>query len=247
MNALFYNHQILELFLSYDKSCFLERAPMFYDELNNCDVLFVGINPSFIDLRKSYQFIQSNCLNDARVNYLQQMKELEYNNLYFKLEDVSKNIQILGDIHAVFKNNYSYFKKFKLIQKQINVSVEHLDLFPIRETSQNKVSKIIEQNTEFRSACLKIFISTVKKMNPKAIVIENTLARDILIKQNDLALNEYFPSYNFEHFKNNGIGTPVNKFGVAVYYTSMLTGQRAIDLGSFNRLLWSLNKFIHQN
>jgi hypothetical protein len=247
MAANFYNTEVLELFLRSSKKFFFDRAPMFYDVLNECDILFVGINPSFIELSKSYQFIKKNCLKDDQISYISRLSETEYKNIFLELDNVSQNIKILGDIHSVFKNNYGYFNKFKSISKQLNLCIEHLDLFPIRETSQSKVSKIINQNIDFKNDCLKLFIGNIKKINPKAIVVENTVVRDLLINHNDKEINEYFPSYEIDYFKDNDIGTPVNKYGVAIYYTSMLTGQRAIDLGSFHRLMWSLNKFFYKN
>lgn len=245
MISSLYNNNILKLFSESDKSLFVYRAPMIYDELKNCDILFIGINPSFIELERSFNFIRTNAYKVLNASYLTRLSLDEYKNIFFDLDMGIENVKILGDIHSVFKKNYSYFNKFKLISKELNLSIEHLDLLPIRETSQKIVSKIIEQNPIFLNNCVNIFLETVKQINPRAVVIENTLVRDILLKQNNKEITDYFPSYEYSNFKDNNFGTPVNSSGVAIFYTSMLSGQRAIDLGSYHRLLWSMNKLLN--
>ncbi len=244
MLSVHHNHQTIDLFLKSPTDYFFGRAPMIYDELSQSDILFVGVNPSFIDLDKSLHFVKVNCVKNDATAYLSKLDKVDFEALFYDLDSVNSNIKPLGDIHKVFRQNYSYFKKFNHIAQQLNVNIEHIDLFPVRETSQKLVAKLLSQNQDFTDACFDIFLSAVKQISPKAIIIENSFIRDLLINSSHPEIRNYFPSYDFKSFQSNEVGTPINKYGMAVYYTSMLTGQRAIDLGSYNRLIWSLSKFL---
>lgn len=244
MISILHNHQTIDLFLKSPSDYFFGRAPMIYDELSQSDILFVGVNPSFIDINKSFNFVKVNSVKNESTAYLSNLEKDNFESLFYDLNSVNTNTKLLGDIHKVFRQNYSYFKKFNHIADQLKVRVEHLDLFPIRETSQKLVAKLVSQNQDFTNACFDIFLSAVRQIAPKAIIIENSFLRDLLINSSHPEIRNYFPSYDFNSFKSSEVGTPINKYSMAVYYTSMLTGQRAIDLGSYNRLIWSLSKFL---
>ena len=113
MISSYYNNNILKLFSDLPKNIFLHRVPMIYDELKNCDILFIGINPSFIETRKSFQFIKTNCIKDPVTKYLINLSSIDYDNIFYDLDRVAENVQVLGHIHSVFKKNYSYFNKFR--------------------------------------------------------------------------------------------------------------------------------------
>jgi hypothetical protein len=244
MISVHHNQHTINLFSESSPDCFFGRAPMIYDKLSQSDILFVGVNPSFIDMDKSHQFVKVNSIKNDSTAYLSKLEMDDYEALFYDLDSVNSNIKPLGDIHKVFRQNYPYFKKFNHIAQQLNVTIEHIDLFPVRETSQKLVVKLLSQNQDFTNACLAIFLSGLKQISPKAIIIENSFIRDLLINSSNPEIQNYFPGYDFNSFKSSEVGTPINNHGMAVYYTSMLTGQRAIDLGSYNRLIWSLNKFM---
>ena len=245
MFSVHHNQQIIDLFLKSPSDCFFERAPMIYDELSKSEILFVGVNPSFIDLDKSIHFVKVNCIKNDSTAYLSKLNKVDFESLFYDLDSVNSNVKPLGDIHKVFRQNYPYFKKFNHIAQQLNINIAHIDLFPVRETSQKLVAKLLSQNQDFTNACFEIFLSALKQFSPRVIIIENSFIRDLLINSSHPEIRNYFPSYDFKSFKLSEVGTPINKYGMAVYYTSMLTGQRAIDLGSYNRLLWSLSKFLN--
>lgn len=244
MLAVHHNNQTIDLFLKSPTDYFFGRAPMIYDELSQSEILFVGVNPSFIDLDKSLHFVKVNSVKNDATAYLSKLNKVDFDALFYDLDSVNSNIKPLGDIHKVFRQNYPYFKKFNHIAQQLNINIEQIDLFPVRETSQKLVAKLLSQNQDFTNACFEIFLSTLKQISPRAIIIENSYIRDLLINSSHPEIRNYFPSYNFNNFQSNDVGTPINKYGMAVYYTSMLTGQRAIDLGSYNRLIWSLSKYL---
>lgn len=82
---------------------------------------------------------------------------------------------------------------------------------------------------------LKISIAIIEKSKPKVIIVSNAYARDLLI-------GEYQIRTVFD--KNIGTHKIVNNYdleGTPVFFTSMLTGQRALDNGSYDRLVWHIN------
>lgn len=245
MFADYYNTRIVDLFSRYPTNFFFNRAPMIYDKLVHCDILFVGVNPSFLDTGKSHKFILSHCEKAKTTSSLSEIGFDVYKKLFYNLEDVRTHVKVLGLIHRVFKDNYPYFSKFNYISEQLNATVEHLDIFPVRETDQKLVRELVLANKDFADACYDIFIDTLQKIKPKAIIVENSFVRDMLMDAPHSGIREYFPRFEFHTFKSSSIGTPINEHGMAVFYTSMLTGQRAIDLGSFHRIIWSLNRLLN--
>lgn len=140
---------------------------------------------------------------------------------------------------------YSYFKKFVRISKEVGLVWSHIDLLFFRETSQRFVDSLIknkENGQDFISDQLKISKNILIKAQPKIIVVSNTKARDFMRYK-----KERTPvGFDFEF--NEELGTEVivndNELnGTPVFFTSMLTGQRALDNGSFKRLTWHI-KFV---
>ena len=105
-----------------------------------------------------------------------------------------------------------------------------------QETAQNSFHEIEKANggKEFIATQLQITKQILEKAKPKVIVVSNTLARKLFTE--NLSLNCVFDNEIGTHRINEGLlkGTPV-------FFTSMLTGQRALDNGSFERLQWHID------
>lgn len=146
---------------------------------------------------------------------------------------------------------YSYFKKFPDLVKHTGFNWTHLDLLFIRETNQKLIEKLTkdEIGTKFIWDNLQISRKIIEKSKPKIIVVQNTLARRFLGKDKAGKSNKWL-DYDFKFDHNIGTDRIQNKesklYGVPVFFTSMLTGQRAIDLGSYERLKWHI-KFVIDN
>jgi hypothetical protein len=130
---------------------------------------------------------------------------------------------------------YQYFKKFQDISKKTNLKWTHIDLLFIRETNQKNIEAIVKTQTgwDFCQKQLEISKQIIQETKPKIIVVSNAYARRL------------FGIYFKCSFDNN-IGTfriIENEFlnNTPVFFTSMLTGQRALDLGSYERLIWHIN------
>lgn len=174
--------------------------------------------------------------------------DIEYNSLMF----IGINPSYNGIPGNLFYNNshgeiHKYFKKFIKISSEVGLNWSHLDLLFLRETNQKEVKSLGENNLGhiFYDEQLKIAKKIIETTKPKIIVVNNTYARDLLHSQSFTT-----PKYDFEFDENIGTERIVNNENlnkVPVFFTSMLTGQRALDLGSYTRLIWHIKyvmKFI---
>lgn len=190
--------------------------PLSIKEIPDAEIIFIGLNPSLNEEDKR------NLLNEFN-------KTLEFYNLNHDSEDI-----------------HNYFKKFQLISKETGLSWGHFDLLFIRETKQEKVKKLLENQAGLEFIYQQLMVSKVvlnKLINgdkPKIFVVNNTLAREFLGKdrpKNYSEDKEHWMNYKFEW--NEKLGTYIyNK--CPFFFSSMLTGQRALDIGSLERLIWHI-------
>jgi len=115
-----------------------------------------------------------------------------------------------------------------------------LDIFYLRETSQNSVKDLLKRETS-RDFLNKQWVLTksildalLQGSEKRIVVVSNAFARDIIMS-NVNGLSEGYPLEFDEK-----IGTYTYK-NTIFFFTSMLTGQRALDKGSFERLIWQIN------
>ena len=113
-------------------------------------------------------------------------------------------------------------------------------MFAIRETNQKTSAASLYKKqsdksiklSEFGEAQFRIFEELLELAEPNVVVIANAAASEIYqwIRRESLA----FDNENGYHLDRIG------QREVPVFFTSMLTGQRALDLGSRRRLFWHL-------
>lgn len=129
---------------------------------------------------------------------------------------------------------HHYFDIFKKISESCGCPFAHHDIYMIRETNQALVKQLSNDNFEFfkeqRELCNRIIIAA----KPKAIVIANAYVSEMFISQQHG--NEKFDA---------AIGTyliDLNGSKIPVFCTSMLSGQRALDIQSRKRLIWHIER-----
>ncbi|WP_345969097.1 hypothetical protein WCX72_06865 [Sulfurimonas sp. HSL1-6] len=197
----------------------LGRQPLYYHELKKNAVLFVGINPSFSS--KGFE----SYLKDSN-DFSQMDPETFYKHPNTNF-DINKSIEIENEA----RKKYSYFKKFHVIDEDY----EHIDLFLIRETNQAKLKGIIftkgEMLSVFANKQIDIFHRILLEINPRVIVVANALASQIIQTKFDTKIDNEKGCHIL----------PLNGKAVPIFYTSMLTGQRALDTFSFERLKWHVH------
>lgn len=188
-----------------------------------------------------YDFIESKERGFAIQN------DLEENSLMF----IGINPSYNGVPGSTYYDNshgetHKYFKKFIDISIQVGIDWSHLDLLYFRETNQKVVKSLADTNLghNFYDEQLKISKKIIERTKPKLIVVNNTYARDLLHSESFSS-----PKYDFEFDDKIGTYRIVNNKeldGTPIFFTSMLTGQRALDLGSYKRLIWHI-KFVLKN
>lgn len=192
-------------------------------------LLFIGNNPSF-SLQGFSQF-----LLDTEFSTIDPHSFFHWKNRH--LLDMEAVIKI--ERHA--KDRYRYFNKFRDISVSAKLEWEHIDLFFFREKNQNKFIKERVLNnrddlTRFAREQLSLSKRLVETVDPKIIVVANAFASDIFIKEFDSDFDEAL-GYHL---------TPVNNRLVPTFLGSMLTGQRAMDRYSYQRLKWHIVRVARQ-
>lgn len=197
----------------YEEVPFRQYGYAIQDNIPVGGLLFIGLNPSRKD---------------------------ESNNRVFY-----NNEQEGGDIHR-------YFLKFQEISKQTGMLWGHFDLIFIRETDQQNIHQLFgfshPVGTDFILEQLRIAEQVISQVKPQIIVVNNTMARLFLGK--DRHFNEkkhqeegVWMGWHFEfdeHIGTHRITNHPTLNNTPVFFTSMLTGQRALDKGSYERLIWHI-------
>jgi hypothetical protein len=222
------------------------RMPLYYNTaLKRNGVLFIGINPSYSHngLLKIVQGMKADFVGHS-------LSDIDD---YFAHPNISGKFEIhqsiLMDDYA--RQHYPYFDKFKLLtpsifpdknEEELQDCWEHIDLFVVRETKQKRLEESIYQGkgkkklNDFAITQLKIAHKLIELIKPKVIVVANAKASQLMRKQSDIflisdTLNNKTGFYEYE--LKEGV--------IPIVFTSMLTGQRALDNFSFERLKWQLS------
>lgn len=137
---------------------------------------------------------------------------------------------------------YSYFRPFY----DFTNNWEHIDLFFLRETNQNKVKEYLGYKkgislNDFAKEQLNLFIPLLSLISPKIIVVNNAFASDIIKKEFDELID------NSEFEKNGFDKINVEKEKIPLFFCGMLSGQRALDRESKRRLIWQINSYLKRN
>lgn len=211
-----YKQEIRNLYDSIiDDSIIHQRGFLVPKMLKKDSILFLGINPSFTKNSSS---------NDNKNKFYESPKDSEA----------------------------TFYTKMRKLTKDINIDWTHFDILFIRETQQRNVRKLIRNNKykNFFKNHLKISKKIIESVQPKIIVVSNTLARDLMgnIEINNLGMN-YKLGMNYGFRFDDHIGTRIINKGTSLentpeFFTSMLSGQRALDIGSYERLKWHIKYVI---
>lgn len=145
------------------------------------------------------------------------------------------------------ESGHKYFNKFALLGRELKYLWSHWDLLLARETKQTLVQEIVNKKdgVNFVVENLELSKRILESTRPLAIIVNNTLARTYLGKDKCKGTNIWM-GYDFKWDDEIGtyrISTKGSKLqGKCVFFTSMLTGQRALDNGSFERLKWQIKR-----
>ena len=201
----------------------LDRGFVFeFDEgQKDIDILFVGINPSYTNGKSE--------------------------TLFYGKKDVA---------------SISYFKPFNYIIAELQKNREnatdltwsHLDMLVFRETQQSFIKDQLlqtEDGIQFIYKQLMISRQILEYLKPKIIVVSNTAARHFFGRDKYEVQGKklgVWMGYDFEFDNNLGTDKIINNQNINshVFFTSMLSGQRALDNGSKQRLIWHIENIMNK-
>lgn len=183
-------------------------------------LLFVGLNPSF---------------NPSAIRrLLPAEKRIEPSTYFHWRNRRTFDPQVDVCLHEHAKKEYVYFSRFHKLSSIVGVDWDHIDICFYRETSQAKTrSRIIEKEsthklTDFGEKQFNLSMQLIAEAEPRCIIVANALASNIYRIKNRL---KFSPSRGCYPQVICGRELPV-------FLSSMLTGQRALDNYSFERLAW---------
>ncbi len=191
-----------------------------YDEdEKEADVLFLGMNPSFTGQKQvgSYEWTR------------EWTRGKDYFKPFFTIEE---NL---------------------IVEYGLDIKWTHYDLFVFRETKQANIKRLLMDNEEgrfFLFQQIEVFKERLLQTQPKVIVASNALIRTFLgmkrkvDKKTQIEVGIWLGDWiKFEFDKTIGtytVNEPKELKGTKIFFTSMLSGQRALDLGTRERLVWHI-------
>ncbi len=197
----------------------LDRGYAVQQEMSENAILYMGINPS-----------------------IQEGEQTELS---------QKERRLFYDLHRI--QPHKYFQKFIDIAGLLETRWTHTDLLFCRETNQKKVEGLFKskEGLDFINQQLQLSRQMIEDSKPTIIVVNNTLARRFLgfekkeVKNNKM--ENVWLDYDFEFDGNIGTYRIKNNDAlekVPIFFSSMFTGGRALDLGSLERLVWQMRRTI---
>ena len=224
------NSKIVALWSKYFKNDPDVYAPLFYDEFKKGGLLFVGMNPSFS--ARGFKTILQNT---------------EYKDMdpatFFKWSNISVNPALIDDCIKVenyaYANYSLYFGRPVEIAKKVGLDWQHIDLFLYKETSQMSfINRIVNgaKLNEFALDQIALFEESLLKIEPQCVVVTNAFGSELLRKhiKDHLVWDE---ERGFHWFTKGGKKIPM-------FFSSMLSGQRALDRWSYERLVWQIGRAV---
>lgn len=185
-------------------------------EIKMNSILFIGINPSYKQGAEN------------------ELPELEFYRFLPAGED-----------------DITYFKKFKEVAAYCKEEWSHLDLFYFRERDQKIVENLTVTQPRFLEDQLALTAEIISSVSPKIIVVANSFASQFFGKKRECHRNFRSiwlgHSLDFEKDFDDQIGTyriNISERKVPIIFTGMLSGQRALDIGSLERLKWQIRMIL---
>ncbi|KCZ50971.1 hypothetical protein HY29_06370 [Hyphomonas beringensis] len=186
--------------------------------MNKKTITFVGFNPSFVEGRTA-KFFRSKGVdfNSIREHYLWKNR----NAFAHEVDD---------DFSFESRNEYDFFAQHREMASFLSYkNWDHIDLFQFRETSQKRGLDLLARNDGFRSVQLDMFERVLEIASPKLIVVVNAKASKILKDRWQMGAINAASGCHFHKVSNRP---------VPVFFSGMLTGRRALDVHSRERLFW---------
>ncbi len=225
------NERVMELWkehVNFDDA----RVPLIYPSLETGVLLFIGLNPSFVP---------------TELARILQLEAILVKNLFSWKGHTEDSIEECKKADKRCRELYKrFFGPFEKFSKEVGLKWEHVDLFFYRATDQNDLKKVVCKTehtskvelNDFGLRQLELSGKLIGAVNPRVIVVANRLASDIFKEEYRLKWNDDRGCYVWQ---------PQLGKDVPVFLSSMLAGQRALDVYSRERLVWHVKKAINEN
>lgn len=215
-----YNSRAIEIWHRFNS--LHSRVPLLVPDCHaDLDMLIIGMNPSFKVNWITKQIATIDSLKQFTTGQLFNWNDGEL---------IEERLDSLVEWEShVLRTDKQYYK-------QVNDFVSscgyrkwaHIDLFLMRETNQKLALKAVghsESNgslNDFGTAQVELCVDAIRLLKAKIVVVANATASTILLR----ALS-----------KSKSSVTRLDDRGIPIYFTGMLSGQRALDRFSKQRLI----------
>jgi hypothetical protein len=211
------------------------RCPLQYPKLDVGGIVFVGFNPSFS--QKGW----ANVLKKARAKGDAPKGDGEYLIKAFDADCSDASLKNVAKLEELAHDHLDFFKFHRLASAKLEPHWTHLDLFAWRHTNQSEAKHLLVDeetaNKPFAKAQLEVFDALLKLAKPRAVVITNATASRVYLAHRKI-------KETFNASKGHYLDTIDGVGPVPVLPAGMLTGQRALDVYSRQRLLWQLGQVL---
>ena len=209
-----------------------KRIPLLRQSYRCNGILFIGFNPSY-DKKKLEKYA----------------KQLKYNKLtlsrIFRLQDLTvKTLNTAIAIEEIARAEHQYFQKSKNLAEICGLPWEHIDLFQLRMTNEKMTLGHLTKKcilTSFAKEQLRVTVELIDNINPKIIAVLSANGRKIFF--GEISGFPDFQERRSEFDNDHGFHWyTIGQRKVPLFFSGMLSGGRALDTGSYERLRWHLRK-----
>lgn len=196
--------------------------PMQYPRMPRNAVLFVGLNPSDAESAEEFRLSAPDELRS--VQHVERVVQRERAFIYG------------GD----GRDQYAYYRPFARLAAPVG-DWAYLDLLPVRHRSQKQVKQFLRlDKTDWHPLAhewLRASAQLLTDLRPVAIVVVNALAADLLLRwferqHRPAEFDKLECVYRFR----------LGEREIPAFMAGMLTGQRALDRYSRERLAWHIRR-----
>ncbi|MFX0086187.1 MAG: hypothetical protein ACFFAU_10945 [Candidatus Hodarchaeota archaeon] len=237
------NEKILNLWKEFsgEQQLPTKLFPLLYNKFKHNQLLFIGLNPSFKASVMKSLGIESGILtdeDDVEAIY-------RWNNKSIDQSKVEMIIKL--DSYAVI--HHDYYKVLHKIASKLKPQLEMqaIDLFVIRQTKQKEVEEYIKISEDriisihpFFKSQIEITFELIQELKPQIIVVVNAFASKIIQVLWQSLISDFSQQTGYQLFKLSF------EKRIPIFFSGMLSGQRALDLGSRERLVWHIQQSLNR-
>lgn len=152
----------------------------------------------------------------------------------FVEEYKQKSLSDWNDCYEDDNHEHRYFRRFDDLVEGTGYKFTHIDLLYFRKTSSKSAKWMWGNQRSFIIEQIEISVEIINKVSPKAIIVNNAFACDMLREYEEQTQN-----YNISDFDKK-IGTYWYNETIPIFFSGMIEGTAPMDKGTFERLNWHL-------